>query len=296
MKSKSKFKKKKILLLGKNSFFAKNFLNYLKNYKVVKIGRKDNLSKINLKNFNFIINCAADVFNQKLMYKNNLEFVHKLIIQYLLQESQAKIIHFGSAGEYGKLKYGPNERHVLNPMTIYQATKAAATNLILGFSYQFKIPVIILRCYSIFGPYENSTKFIPRLIRHFETNEKLTIYKGSQDYYYIDNLSKIVLQLIKKNSYFSKSTEIINIGSGKYIQNMKVYRIFEKLYKKKGNAKFIKDYQKRTDSTIWVSNSQKLKSYNFIKEVNFIDGLKKYLKKFKDNKKLYNHIYQIKKY
>jgi nucleoside-diphosphate-sugar epimerase len=222
--------------------------------------------------------------------------VYKLITQYLLQKSQAKIIHFGSAGEYGKLNHAPNEKHVLNPMTIYHATKAGATNLILGFSYQFKIPVIILRCYSIFGPYENSTKFIPRLIRHFETNEKLTIYKGSQDYYYIDNLSKIVSQLIKKNSYFSKSAEIINIGSGKYIENANVYKIFGKLFKKKGNAKFINGYQKKTDNKIWVSNNKKLKSYNFIKEVNFIDGLKKYLKEIKSKKRLYNHIYQIKKY
>ena len=60
-----RFKKKKILIIGKNSFFSKNLCTKLKNHKLILIGKKDKLSGISFKNLNLIINCAADVYVEK---------------------------------------------------------------------------------------------------------------------------------------------------------------------------------------------------------------------------------------
>jgi len=49
MRIKKKSKIKKILLIGKNGFFAKNFIKHLKGHKLYLMGRKDPLKKFNLK-------------------------------------------------------------------------------------------------------------------------------------------------------------------------------------------------------------------------------------------------------
>ena len=290
MKNKKKTKKK-VLLLGKRSFFAKNIINFLKNFNVTLIGRKQNINDYNLKNYDYIINCAADVFNEKLMFKNNVYFVLNLLNQYIQQKSKARIVHFGSAGEYGKLNFAPKENIALKPLSTYQYSKALASILISLISIKFHIPIIILRCYSIYGPFENSNKYIPKLIRHFEKNEKLNIYQGSQDYFYIDNLGEIILNLLKNKKKFSKNVKIINVGSGNSFSNISVYKIFEKIYKKKGRAKNILKYQKKTDNKIWICNNKKLKSMKMFKKISLIKGLNKYLKNMHKNKKLYNHIF-----
>ena len=47
--------KKRIILFGANGFFGKNIINFFKDqYKLKKIFRKDNLDKINFKNYDFI--------------------------------------------------------------------------------------------------------------------------------------------------------------------------------------------------------------------------------------------------
>ena len=89
-------KKKKILIIGKNSFFTKNFCTKLKNNKLIKLGRKDKLSSISFKNLDLIINCAADVYDEKKMFNNNTLLVYKILKKHINEknnEPQQMIIY-----------------------------------------------------------------------------------------------------------------------------------------------------------------------------------------------------------
>lgn len=70
--------KKKILIIGKNGFFGRSLEKSLKFHKLKLIGRKDELEKINLKKFDVIINCAADIYNEKKMFYSNTLLVYRL--------------------------------------------------------------------------------------------------------------------------------------------------------------------------------------------------------------------------
>ena len=71
--------------------------------------------------------------------------------------------------------------------------------LVQAYSKQFKINSIIIRPFSIYGQYENSTRILPNIFRHFLKNKKLTMYDGYHDYVYINDLISFLEKLIKKN-------------------------------------------------------------------------------------------------
>lgn len=287
--------KKKILIIGKNSFFFKNFKTYLKNkkylknFQLIEISRKEKVENIKFKSLDFIINFAADVYNERNMFKNNTQLVFKVLKKYLNENCEAKIIHFGTSGEYGRLNKPANENDAPNPHTVYEGTKSAATMLLQSFARQFKIPSVILRPYSIYGPFENPSRILPNIFRHFLINSKLTIYDGYHDYYYIDDMTKLIFSLIKKWKVHNFG-EILNIGSGRQYSNFKVLDICEKIIKQKASAHRIYRFNKIYDNKIWYTQTKKIKEYNFQSNISLENGIKMYWNKVNSDKKLYKHL------
>ncbi len=282
-------KKKNILVIGKNSFFSKNFCTKLKNHKLKILGRKDKLGAISFKNLDLIINCAADVYVEKKMFNNNTLLVYKILKKYINEKSKAKIIHFGTSAEYGRLNKKANENFLPNPSSVYEGTKSAATMLVQSFSRQFKIPSVIIRPYSIYGPFENSSRILPNIFRHFIIKNELTIYDGYHDYFYIDDLTDIILKLLQKWTIKSYG-EILNVGSGKQFSNYDVLKICEKIIKKKSEAKILKKFLKKYDNKYWLTSTKKINSYKFNQKTTLEKGIKKYWNLILTNKKLYWHI------
>ena len=283
------YKKKKILIIGKNSFFSKNICKKLKNHKLIKFGRKDKLSSISFKSLDLIINCAADVYVEKKMFNNNTLLVYKILKKHVNEKSKAKIIHFGTSGEYGKLNKKANENLPPNPNSVYEGTKSAATMLVQSFSRQFKIPSVIIRPYSIYGPFENSSRILPNIFRHFIIKNELTIYDGYHDYYYIDDLVNIILKLLQKWT-IKNYGEILNVGSGKQFSNVDILKICEKVVRKKSKAKIVKKFQRKYDNKYWYTNTTKINSYKFNQKITLEKGIKKYWNLILVNKNLYHHI------
>ena len=94
-------------MVGSNGFFGKNIINFFsKNNYIKKISRKNNINKLNFKNFDFIINCATDVYDESQMFKNNTAIVDKILKKILSENPNIMMIHFGSSGEYGAAEKG----------------------------------------------------------------------------------------------------------------------------------------------------------------------------------------------
>ena len=224
--------KKKIILIGSNGFFGKNIINFFKKkYIIKKIYRRDSIQKINFKNYHFIINAAADVYDEKSMFKNNTKLVFDILHKIIKENKQIKFIHFGSSGEYGAANKQSKESDLIIPRTVYEATKAAGTMLVQGYSKNFKIKSIIIRPFSIYGLYENKTRIMPNIFRHFLIQKKLNIYDGYHDYVYIDDLILFIKKLITENR-IKNYGEIVNFGSGKQFSNLQILNICEKVFKK----------------------------------------------------------------
>ena len=136
---------------------------------------------------------------------NLLETVSRLSIRAL--------VHAGSSSEYGLNAAGPDEDSPLHPNSHYAVTKASAAQMIRYYGTVKGVPVTNLRYYSIYGPYEEPDRLIPRLIDEGINGRypPLVLPDISRDFVYVDDA--IYATLLAANRISAISGESLNIAS-----------------------------------------------------------------------------------
>ncbi len=124
-----------------------------------------------------------------------------------------KIICLGSSSEYGDKKEQIHEEMLLEPVDIYGSTKAAATIISHQLAQEYKIPIVTLRAFNIFGEAEDNHKLFSHIIEKVLRGEDvhLTTCDQYRDYSYVGNIvDGLILATTNENS----GNMILNIASG----------------------------------------------------------------------------------
>lgn len=124
------------------------------------------------------------------------------------------LVHAGSSSEYGLNCEAPNEEDVLLPNSHYAVSKVAAAHLIKYYGIIKEIPVVNLRYYSIYGPYEDPDRLVPKLIvKGMEgTYPPLVQPEVSRDFVFIDDA--VLATILAANANFTNIRgKSINIAS-----------------------------------------------------------------------------------
>jgi nucleoside-diphosphate-sugar epimerase len=257
-----------ILITGINGFIAQNLCNLLKNIsndEIIGTTKKDSLNIIEILNNSkpeYIYHCGAEIYNNDEMFDSNILLTYKILEYCRTSTNLKRLIIIGSSSEYGRKNNPMSENDILEPQTIYEGTKSACTMLAQSYSYTYKIPIFIIRPFTIYGPGEKPNKFLQILFKKKHSNDKnISISNGVHDYVYIDDFINAIIEIIKKDE---KLFDIINIGSGIQTSNLEVVKIFEKV-----NNYYFENYlpleSKSYDSTMWVANNAKLSNFYKIK-------------------------------
>lgn len=105
-------------------------------------------------------------------FEQDIERIHStnyLCLIRLMEEvavlDLAAYIHAGSSSEYGLNGSGPCESESLIPNSHYAVSKAAASQVITYYGKVRGLPVMNLRLYSVYGPYEDSSRLMPVLCK-----------------------------------------------------------------------------------------------------------------------------------
>lgn len=266
----------KVFITGASGFIGKTLANYYRPWYVVKefVRGQDIESELKAFNPNVIINCAADIYNEENMWTSNVELVYK-ILEYARNAGVDRIIHLGSSSEYGRKIVPSAEKMVLEPQTIYEATKAAATQLCLGYAHTYNIPVVVARPYSVFGPLEKSHRLFPRLANAFLNNQSMTLNQGYHDFIYIDDFVAGIDTLFCANEDTIRG-DIVNFGSGIQTSNFEVLQIFRKICNIEGAVEIKESFAKSFESQVWVCDTQHAKErYGFETRVTLEAGIEK---------------------
>ena len=99
-------------------------------------------------------------------------------------------VHTGSSSEYGAKDHAPSEDAVLEPNSAYAVTKAAATHYCRHVAAVRGIAIRVLRLYSVYGPWEEPTRLMPRLVVKGLRGAWPPMARPStaRDYVYIDDI------------------------------------------------------------------------------------------------------------
>ena len=97
------------------------------------------------------------------IYQTNFILTAKLLKQ-LENNRITCYVHAGSSSEYGDNVAGTSEEATLAPNSHYSVSKIACANLIYYYGKKRKLPCVNLRLYSVYGPWEDSSRLIPSVI------------------------------------------------------------------------------------------------------------------------------------
>ena len=140
-------------------------------------------------------------------------------------------VNTGTSSEYGFKDHSPSEKEFLEPNSLYAVTKSAQTLLCQYIARKYNINTVTLRLYSVYGPYEKSSRLMPTLIINGLRN-KLPLLAAPDivhDFVYIDDVVDAYLSVAMQNVIGKK--EIYNVGTGIQTSLMDVVRVAKKLMK-----------------------------------------------------------------
>jgi len=276
----------------------KDIISKIKLHRVSLLNKKD--LEITLKKIkpNYIFHLAA---RGAYSTQNNLdEMINTNIIgtKNLLEASLPLdfeiLISTGSSSEYGFKKHPMKETDYLEPISFYAATKSAQAYLCQVFAKLYNKPIITFRLFSVFGPWEEKTRFIPTVIKNSLDSNMVSITSGivRRDFIYVEDVVDAFIAGANYKGPKKISGEIFNIGTEKQYTNQEVAaainKICYKLYSVKGNLKKASFKKRYWDTDYWVADISKSKKIlKWEPKFNLNDGLKENIIWLKNNSIFY---------
>ena len=106
---------------------------------------------------------------------NNPMYVHETnttatlnMCRAVLENNVERLIYVSSSEAYGSALYVPmDEKHSLNPTTVYGASKAAGELYALAYWHTYGLPTMVVRPFNTYGPREPSEGFRAEVIPKF---------------------------------------------------------------------------------------------------------------------------------
>ena len=309
------------LLLKKNFFvmnidkvtYSSNFYNTRKyakskNYKFIKLDIRNKKLKTILFKFKplGIFNLAAESHVDKsiddpgIFIQSNIVGTSNLLEAFKDYSKiyKSRLIHVSTDEIYGDILTGrSSEYDPYNPSSPYAASKAASNHLVSSFIRTYKIPAIVTNCTNNYGPRQDPTKLIPKLIYNILHNKQLPIYgKGvnSREWIYVkDNCEALIKVFLK-----GRIGQFYNIGSNQNYNNLQVSKILMKHSKsvmklgRKVKIIFVKD--RPGHDLRYALNSNKIKKeLKWYPNTSFKEGIKLTFDWYNKNKKYYKKFLKI---
>ncbi|MCX5699370.1 MAG: SDR family NAD(P)-dependent oxidoreductase [Candidatus Omnitrophica bacterium] len=198
-------------------------------------------------------------------------------------------VNTGSSSEYGIKDSPMKESDLLNPVTLYGISKAAASIYCQYAAKKHSLPIVTLRLFSPYGYFDDGSRAISYIILSCLKTKTVNISSPDsvRDFIFIDDVVDAYEKALERSSKMSEG--IFNIGSGKQ-------RSIEKLAGKITRAvdnnivvKYPKKSSARIEPKSWVADISK--SHAGLKwkpRFNIDEGLSKTIDWFRENKGLYS--------
>jgi dTDP-glucose 4,6-dehydratase len=131
-----------------------------------------------------------------------------------------RFVLFSSSEVYGTAECAPmDEDHPLNPRSPYAATKAGADRLAYAYWVTYGLPIVIVRPFNNYGPYQHPEKVVPRFVTHALLEKPLTVHgdgHASRDWVFVDDVARAIEAVIEAD-LDDVAGQVINLATGRDI-------------------------------------------------------------------------------
>lgn len=210
------------------------------------------------------------------IYRTNINSTFTLI-ETLKEYGFDAYIHAGSQSEYGTNSRQPKENAELIPNSHYAVSKITNYFTVKYYGRVEKLPVVHLRLYSVYGPWEEPDRLIPVLLSKARNGELPPFVQPtiSRDFVYIND---IVRSFIYAAAKMNKSLygEVFNVATGKKTSIKQLALLTKLLLKVSVKPVFGSMENRDWDLEDWYGNIKKIKkTFNWYPTVTLRDGLLK---------------------
>lgn len=199
----------------------------------------------------------------------------------------ACFINTGSSSEYGMKSEPMSESDILEPVGDYGVSKAAATLLCRSRALEKSLPIITLRLFSPYGPWDDPQRLIPYVIKSLLRGEspKLSTPKSVRDFIYIDDVLDVFLKIINTPVSGGK---IYNVGSGVEFSIGEVVSMITDIIGNGPAPRWGMVNSRRPEPGSWVADISKAKTeIGWFPSTSLWAGLNKTVEWFRENLELY---------
>ena len=159
------------------------------------------------------------------------------VLKSCMDNDVEKIIYASSAAVYGEPEYTPiDEKHPLNPISPYGASKLAGEKLGFAYYHTYGIPFVSMRIFNTYGPRQPRYVMFDFLKKLKENPNKLEVLgTGEQirDYCYVtDTANTFILAAENENAI----GESFNIAGGNPISIKKLAELMVRILGLEGNT------------------------------------------------------------
>lgn len=220
----------KVLLFGSNGFLGHNIHDLLSTKSHIQL-LAPSAKECDLRDYavvnkylqqhqpDFIINASFIGVDSKRAYSDQYLFDNILIQTNVMRASAdlsclKKIFVFGSGLECSDESGPVKELTAINPLNTYATIKAISTLLYKNFSREYKLPLVIVRLFNMYGKYDNKS-VVYYLAHSILTHSSFHITKGEQirDYTYCSDIAEMLYEMLDNHEHLYNG-EMYNVASG----------------------------------------------------------------------------------
>jgi len=127
-----------------------------------------------------------------------------------------RLVNTGTCFEYGNQEVPISESVMVDPLNVYAASKVMALHLCNLHRRFHGKPIVTVRPFTFFGPYERADRLIPSVILSILAGRPIRITSGVQtrDYTYVEDMVSAFMNAAVAEKVVG---EVINVGSGEDI-------------------------------------------------------------------------------
>jgi dolichol-phosphate mannosyltransferase len=189
----------------------------------------------------------------KSILQTNILGTHNLL-EASAESGVRLFVNTGSSSEYGLQSQPMREDMRLEPNSFYAVAKAAQTHLCSLLAQRSSMAVACFRLFSVYGPWEESTRLIPTMIRRARTGLPLEMVEPSiaRDFVYVDD---VVNALVDFPKLAEMKGEVINLGTGVETTLADVVATVKEILQSSSEVHWAAMPARHWDSRHWVADT-----------------------------------------
>jgi polyisoprenyl-phosphate glycosyltransferase len=226
-----------------------------------------------------VFNLAAYGGYEREDNRNNIHqvnYVGTLNLVTALQECGCEaFVMSGSSSEYGLNCAGPRESDPIEPNSDYAVSKATCSALLQFYGKFESFPCVHLRLYSIYGPWEERGRLIPRLVALGLQGQLIPLVdaRTTRDFVYVDDCTRAYVRAALA-ACRSRPGSIYNIATGIKTSIGEVAATARELLQLRDEPRFGSMASRKWDLDNWFGNPAKAKAeLNWQARIPFRQGL-----------------------